>query len=124
MSRWTERDLRDYERRNKDSAPVRAANRKSVRSGDAQRALGDETDSPRFSCIDVQIHVTRRRGTDREATRIKAVIDGIVRGGIIKDDGDNEIKTIQVTKAKGSKEETIITVKQADPAIMAGVFYT
>ena len=124
MSRWTERDLRDYERRNKDSAPVRTANRKSVRSSDTQRALGNETDSPRFSCIDVQIHVTRRRGTDREATRIKAVIDGIVRGGVIKDDGDNEIKTIQVTKAKGSKEETIITVKQADPAIMAGVFYT
>ena len=105
-------------------APVCAPNRKPVRPSNEAGAMGDEKNSSRFSCIDVQIHVTRRRRTDREATRIKAVIDGIVHGGIVKDDGEDEIKTIRVTKEKGSPEETVITVTPADPDVGSmGVIY-
>jgi len=107
--RWTENEFERLQS-NRGNTSVRATNRKPVRPDDEAREVQNETDSPRFDCINVRIHVTRKRRVDRDATRPKPVIDGIVRGGIIKDDSEDEIKTIRITHETGANEETIITV--------------
>ena len=121
--RWTPADLERIQS-NRGNTTVRTADRKSVQQNDKAGAVQNKADSSRFDCIDVFIHVRRKHRVDRDATRPKPVIDGIVRGGIVKDDSEDEVSTICITQETGTSEETIITVKQADPAIMAGVFYT
>lgn len=121
--RWTPEELERIQS-NRGNATVRATNRKPVRKNDKTGEVQDKADSARFDRINVRIHVTRKRRVDRDATRAKTTLDGIVRGGIVKDDGEDEIKTIRVTKEKGSPEQTVITVTPADPdAGSAGVIY-
>ena len=107
--RWTPEELERIQS-NRGNAPVRATNRKPVRPNDKAGEVQDKADIARFDRINVRIHVTRKRRVDRDATRPKPVIDGIVRGGIVKDDSEDEISTIRITHETGAEESTVITV--------------
>lgn len=59
--------------------------------------------------IDIVIHSVRRKRIDVFNTSNKAAIDGLVRAGILYDDGPSQIATGKVTQENGEKEMTIIS---------------
>lgn len=61
----------------------------------------------RFS---LHIHSIRKRLADPDGISAKAVIDGIVKTGLLEDDSTKEIKEIVYSQEKGSEEKTIITL--------------
>lgn len=60
--------------------------------------------------VDIVIHSIRRRRIDVFNTSEKAAIDGLVRAGILFDDGPNQVATGKFTQEIGKEECTIITI--------------
>ena len=58
----------------------------------------------------IHIHSIRKRLTDPDGASGKAAIDGLVRGGLLKDDKTQYVKEVTYSQEKGSPEETIITL--------------
>lgn len=78
--------------------------------------LAEKKKNQRFTArVNVTVHSVRRRLTDPDGASAKAVIDGIVKAGILEDDGPKFIKEVRFSqeKAKGREEETIITIEEA-----------
>lgn len=61
--------------------------------------------------VDITIHSIRRKRIDILNTDPKAAIDGIVRAGILYDDGPNQIASAKFTQEKGKEEMTIVTIE-------------
>lgn len=70
--------------------------------------------SKRFtSPVRIDIYSTRERKTDIDNISGKAVLDGIVKSGILRDDSPDEIEAYQVHKATiGNEEKTIIVITE------------
>jgi len=72
---------------------------------------------PRFDTpVIVRVISYRKRKHDPEGVSVKAVLDGIVRAGILRDDSCEEIKKICFESReceKGEKEKTIIEITDA-----------
>jgi len=56
----------------------------------------------------------RRLKHDPDGVSIKALLDGIVRAGLLKDDSWEEIKEIRLKSIKAEEEKTIIEITEAD----------
>jgi hypothetical protein len=65
-------------------------------------------DSP----VDIVIHSVRRKRIDVLNTDAKATIDGIVKAGILYDDGPNQVASGKFTQENGQEEMTIITIRE------------
>jgi len=61
--------------------------------------------------VNITIHSIRRRRIDVFNTSEKAAMDGIVKAGILVDDGPNQIEKATFTQEKGQEEMTIITIE-------------
>ena len=64
----------------------------------------------------LHVHSKRKRLADQEGISIKAVLDGIVRAGILPDDSAKFIKKVTFTQEKSKDEETILTFYSFDQA--------
>lgn len=54
----------------------------------------------------------RRRAADLDNLSIKAVLDGLVLAGVLKDDSPQQIAEIHHRQSKGQQEKTIIEVEE------------
>ena len=68
--------------------------------------------------LDTRVNITvisyRKRITDTDGISVKAVLDGIVRAGILQDDSSEQVKSITFENRKcdkGKEEETIILIE-------------
>ena len=71
----------------------------------AQEVEGRDT----RACI--HVHSVRKRLADPDGISAKAVIDGIVKAGLLENDTTKDIKEITFSQEKGDPEETIITIE-------------
>lgn len=62
--------------------------------------------------VGVHVHSIRKRLADADGCSAKAVIDGIVRAGVIPDDDPANVKEVTFSQEKGEPERTIITIKE------------
>lgn len=61
--------------------------------------------------VRISVHSVRKRLVDPDAISTKAVIDGIVAAGVLKDDSAKEIEGPVIrTQEKGMEEKTIIMI--------------
>ena len=91
----------------KNHTPNTLAKQERLRRHSLLQAQGyQRPDSP----VDITIHSVRRRRIDVANTSEKAAIDGIVRAGILEDDGPNQVATVKFSQEKGKKEMTIIEI--------------
>jgi hypothetical protein len=60
--------------------------------------------------VRIHCHSIRKRLVDSDAISIKAVIDGIVEAGVLKNDTAKEIQPPTFSQEKGTEEKTIITI--------------
>lgn len=90
-------------------------NRASIPSTDMEQDTGDapvaEKDATRFDTL-VNIHVIsyRKLKHDPDGISVKAVLDGIVRAGILADDSTEQVKSITFESIKSKEEKTIIEI--------------
>lgn len=59
----------------------------------------------------IRFHSRRRRLCDPDGLYSKAALDGIVRGGVLPDDGPGFVKEVRYSQEKSKIEETVITVE-------------
>jgi len=77
-------------------------------------ALGSEKEMRRFAapvCIDV--HCFRKRLADLDGNSIKAVLDGVVKAGILADDSSKFISEIRYRQSKSGTESTTLRIRPA-----------
>ena len=73
-----------------------------------------EKDAKGFNSL-VNIHVIsyRKLKHDPDGVSVKAVLDGIVRAGILPDDSTEQVKSITFESRKSKEEKTIIEITEA-----------
>ena len=59
---------------------------------------------------DVVIHSVRKRLADADGISCKAVLDAIVKAGVLPDDSPKYVKSVTFTQEKGDEEKTIISL--------------
>jgi len=67
----------------------------------------ERCDSP----CSIHLHSIRKRLADIDGLSAKAVIDGIVKAGILQDDSPRYLSKVSFSQEKGEPEETIITIE-------------
>lgn len=95
-------------------------NRTSLSATPLERASGDESlEAKAGPRLDSRFHITvisyRKRRHDPDGISVKAVLDGLTRRGILRDDSWEEIKSITFESRKckkGDEEKTIIELKE------------
>ena len=113
---WTEEQLNDYLRRfakwggaveTAVDAAFSLANLEPDSKPISKRPDESKNLCPRYR---VHIHSRRHRLTDTDAICAKNAIDGLVRGGILKDDTAATVESLTFTQEKSETEETLIEV--------------
>ena len=74
--------------------------------------LGQEKVKRFASRVNLHIHSIRKRLVDPDGVSAKAVIDGIVKTGILQDDSTEFINQVSYSQEKGKEEKTIITIEE------------
>jgi hypothetical protein len=74
---------------------------------------GDEVDQR----VRIHVHSRRWRLTDPDGISVKAAIDGLVAGGILRDDSAKFVEKVSFSQeliAKDQPEETVITISREE----------
>ena len=73
----------------------------------------DET--PAFDTpVNIRVISYRKLKHDPDGVSVKAVLDGIVRAGILADDSSKQIKKVTFESRKSKDERTVIVIETAD----------
>jgi hypothetical protein len=109
--RWTQEEYEAYIRgvAAKDRAAVPVTDLESDSKHGPKTTNVDETVCPRFR---LHVHSKRRRLTDPDGVSAKAAIDGLVKGGILRDDSAKYISAVTFSQELSKLDETIIEVWQ------------
>ena len=91
----------------------------STTDADVEPAIGDapksQNKTPRISTpCRVHFHHVRGRLADIDGISGKAVLDGIVRSGILADDTPEQVAEVTHSQSKGKPETTVITLTWND----------
>lgn len=94
-------------------------NSPAVSSSDLEPGVGDgllgaQETQGYASRVDIHIHSYRKRLADPDGISAKAVIDGIVKAGVIKDDSPEFVRQVGYSQEKAVEEKTVITVTLLD----------
>lgn len=81
-----------------------------MEQGDSNASLGEKKAKRCDSRINIHIHSIRKRLVDPDGVSAKAVIDGIVKAGLLPDDSSEFVNQVSYSQEKGKEEETIITL--------------
>jgi hypothetical protein len=78
------------------------------------KLLATKKKDARFSTpICISVHSVRSRLADSDGVSIKAALDGLVKAGILYDDGPKYVRSSTQSQEKGENERTVITIKRA-----------
>lgn len=75
--------------------------------------LGSEKAEGFDSPVNIRVISYRKHKHDPDGISVKAVLDGIVRRGILQDDSWNEVKEITFESRKSKEEKTVIEIETA-----------
>jgi hypothetical protein len=108
VTRWTEDEYRAY-LASKNRAAVRTPDLESDSKHEPTATNVDQEVHPRFR---LHIHSRRRRLTDPDGISAKAAIDGLAKGGLLRDDSATYISAVTFSQELSKLDETIIEVWQ------------
>lgn len=77
-------------------------------------SMGKEKAPRLFERCSIHVHSRRKRLVDPDGVSSKAIIDGLVKAGILEDDSVKFIEKISYSQEKSDNEETIITIQSID----------
>lgn len=84
----------------------------NLESNTCNAPLGAKKTKGQDSRISIVVHSIRKRLIDVDGASVKAVLDGLVKAGILVDDKAEIIEEITYTQEKGKEEKTIISLYQ------------
>ena len=73
---------------------------------------GEKQIEPFAVRVDIHIHSKRKRLADPDGVCAKAVIDGIVKTGLLQDDSAKEVRNVSYSEEQAKEDETIITLTE------------
>lgn len=82
----------------------------NLEQNSSHESVGTEEITGFASPVIITVTSYRKRNHDTDGISVKAVLDGIVRAGILADDSAKEIKEIRFKSIKSSEEKTIIEI--------------
>lgn len=94
-------------------------NRASIPASNVESNSGDESvgkeEIKRFdSLVNIRVTSYRKRNHDPDGVSCKAVLDGIVRRGILADDSAKEVNEITFKSVISKEEKTIIEITSCE----------
>lgn len=97
----------------------KASNRDTSEASDLEpiiRAIASEEEfGGTFSkAVYVSFHSVRKRLADCDNLSGKAVLDGVVEAGVLRDDSPKYVKEVRHSQEQGAVEKTIITIYEVD----------
>lgn len=102
---------------NKDCSAVSSAN---MEQNISNESLAEKETQGLDSRFNIVITSYRKRKHDPDGISVKAVLDGLVRRGILTDDSTSEINKITFTSKicrKGEKEQTVIELEKFNQSL-------
>lgn len=96
--------------KDRNNTPVPSSN---LESDSCNALLGAQEVKRLDTRVSINIHSRRYRLTDPDGISAKAVLDGMVKTGILADDTAKQIKQITFSQeqiSKSKEEETIVTI--------------
>ncbi|PHS70677.1 MAG: hypothetical protein COB23_03115 [Methylophaga sp.] len=92
-------------------------NRTTLPAANMEQNIGDEPVGKekitRFnSLVSIKVISYRKREHDTDGISAKAVLDGIVRAGILADDSTKQVASITFESIKSEEEKTIIEIEE------------
>ena len=86
----------------------------NMESHDADAPLAAK-ETPRFDTpVHIRVISYRKLKHDPDGVSVKAVLDGIVRAGILADDSTEQVASIQFEGRKSKEEKTIIEISNVE----------
>jgi len=113
MKPWSQEDVEKHLAKFKHE---KTNNRAAVQTPDLESATGDESmgkkaparlDTP----VRVHCHTIGRRLGDCDGRSVKAVLDGMVKAGLLAGDSERFVKEVRFTQGYGKEDQTIITIE-------------
>jgi Holliday junction resolvase RusA-like endonuclease len=78
------------------------------------KQMGTE-ETPRFDTrVNIRVISYRKVKHDPDGISVKAVLDGIVRAGILADDSTEQVKSITFESIKSKEEKTVIEIESVE----------
>ena len=100
------KDMPEHESNNRAALPI------ADMEQDISDAAVDKEKAEGFSTlVNIRVISYRARKHDPDGVSVKAVLDGIVRRGILADDSTEQIKSITFESRKSKEEKTIIEIE-------------
>jgi hypothetical protein len=84
-----------------------------MESAACNESLGPEASAGFTTPVCLHIHSIRKRLADPDGVSCKAVIDGIVKAGVLQDDSAEYVKAVSYSQEQGKEDCTIITITEA-----------
>jgi Holliday junction resolvase RusA-like endonuclease len=94
-----------------------SSNRASLPTANVEQIVGNASfrakEMPRFdSPVNIKVTSYRKRNTDPDGISAKAVLDGLVRAGILADDSAKEVKSFTSEVIIAKEEKTVIELEE------------
>ena len=99
--------MSENKKKGSDNSPLCSSD---LESDTWDASLGQKKVKRFASRVNLHIHSIRKRLVDPDGVSAKAVIDGIVKTGILQDDSTEFINQVSYSQEKGKEEKTIITI--------------
>jgi hypothetical protein len=113
MKPWSQEDVEKHLAKFKHE---KTNNRAAVQAPDVEPIASDESmgkkaparlDTP----VRVYCHTIGRRLGDCDGRSVKAVLDGMVKAGLLAGDSERFVKEVRFTQGYGKEDQTIITIE-------------
>ena len=75
----------------------------------AEEAPGSDTR------VDIRVISYRSNRHDPDGVSVKAVLDGLVRRGVLPDDSAKEVRSVTFESIKAPEEKTVIEIQEVTP---------
>lgn len=96
----------------KNRTPVPAT---PVEPDTGHEPLGAEEAPGSDTRIDIRVISYRAHLHDPDGVSVKAVLDGLVRRGVLPDDSSKEVRSVSFESVKASEEKTVIEIMEVTP---------
>lgn len=75
-------------------------------------SLGEEEAAGLDTRVNIRVISYRKRRHDPDGVSVKAVLDGLVRRGILQDDSTDQIKKVTFESRQSQEEKTVIEIEE------------
>lgn len=97
--------------RDKEAGARPAIQAPNVEQSHGDESVGEKTSAGLFARCSITVHSKRKRLADTDGISCKAIVDGLRKAGVFRDDNAAIIEEVRFKQEKATDDETIIIVE-------------